>query len=69
MCRKKDGRSRQPRGQSPSGGHDRTTVISPTRPASRGTRCATAVNGVKLLSQEYSRALWARCGVQGVTPC
>ena len=43
---------------------------SHTRPASRGTCRATAVKSrPSLMSFECSRAPWARCGVQGVTPC
>ena len=43
---------------------------SHTRPASRGTCRATAVKSrPSLMSFECSRALWARSGVQGVTPC
>ena len=43
---------------------------SHTRPASRGTCRATAVKSrPSLMSFEYSRALWARCGVQGHCPC
>ena len=40
------------------------------RPASRGTRHATAVTPhPSRMSLECPRALRARCGVQGVTPC
>ena len=40
------------------------------RPASRGTRRATAVTPhPSRMSLECPRALRARCGVQGVTPC
>ena len=43
---------------------------SHTRPASRGTRRATAVTPhPSRMSLECPRALRARCGVQGVTPC
>ena len=43
---------------------------SHTRPASRGTCRATAVKSrPSLMSFECSRALWARCGVQGHCPC
>ena len=42
---------------------------SHTRPASRGTCRATAVKfRPSLMSFECSRALWARCGVQGLSP-
>ena len=41
-----------------------------TRPASREARCRAAVTPQpSRMSFECSRALWARSGVQGVTPC
>ena len=41
-----------------------------TRPASREARCRAAVSPQpSRISPEYPRALWARSGVQGVTPC
>ena len=41
-----------------------------TRPASREARRRAAVKPrPSCMSPEYPRALWARCGVQGVTPC
>ena len=42
---------------------------SHTRPASRGTRCATAVTPKPTcFPSSTPRALWARCGVQGGHP-
>ena len=35
----------------------------------RGPLPSGGISAAKLLSLEQFRALWARCGVQGVTPC
>ena len=41
-----------------------------TRPASReALRRAAVKPRPSCMSPEYPRALWARCGVQGITPC
>ncbi len=73
------GRDMGSRGTAPCASHEarcRMAVFSIqlagnyTRPASRGTRRATAVKPrPSRMSFECSRALWARSGVQGVTPC
>ena len=61
---------REPEGLSPDGGLRSTTNRKSHQTGEpRGPLPSGGNSAAKLLSLEQSRALWARCGVQGVTPC
>ena len=61
---------REPEGLSPDGGLRSTTnrKLHQTREPWHQS-CHGGNSAAKPFSLEYPRALWARCGVQGVTPC
>ena len=61
---------REPEGLSPDGGLRTPTNRKPHQTGEpRGLLPSGGNSAAKPFSLEYPRALWARCGVQGVTPC
>ena len=60
----------EPEGLSPDGGLRTPTNRKPHQTGEpRGLSPSGGNSAAKPFSLEYPRALWARCGVQGVTPC
>ena len=61
---------REPEGLSPDGGLHTPTNRKPHQTGEpRGLLPNGGNSAAKPFSLEYPRALWARCGVQGDTPC
>ena len=64
------GLCREPEGPLPDGGLHTPTNRKPHQTGEpRGLSPSGGNSAAKPFSLEYPRALWARCGVQGVTPC